>query len=125
LTVALDVEETGSGAWNNRPGLRRVMDAARKGDVEAILVWKLDRFGRLSLDVLSNIRTLTNSGVRFIAVTQGLDVQPHGDAMSQLILTVLSGVAEFEHSLMSMTRRAVRSARIAGLYRSRFRTGPQ
>jgi putative DNA-invertase from lambdoid prophage Rac len=101
LTVTLDVEETGSGALNNRPGLRRVMDAARKGKVGAVLVWKLDRFGRSSLDVLSNIRNLTDSGVRFIAVTQGLDVKPQGDAMSQLILTVLSGVAEFERSLIS------------------------
>jgi putative DNA-invertase from lambdoid prophage Rac len=115
LTVALDVEETGSGAWNNRPGLRRVMEAARKGEVEAILVWKLDRFGRSSLDVLSNIWTLTNSGVRFVAVTQGLDVRPEGDAMSQLILTVLSGVAEFERSLIAeRTALAAKLARQAG-----------
>jgi len=115
LTVALDIEETGSGAWNNRPGLRRVMEAARKGEVEAILVWKLDRFGRSSLDVLSNIRTLTNSGVRFVAVTQGLDVRPEGDAMSQLILTVLSGVAEFERSLIAeRTALAAKVAREAG-----------
>jgi putative DNA-invertase from lambdoid prophage Rac len=115
LRIALDVEETGSGAWNNRPGLRRVMEAARKGEVEAILVWKLDRFGRSSLDVLSNIRTLTNSGVRFVAVTQGLDVRPDGDAMSQLILTVLSGVAEFERSLIAeRTALAAKVARQAG-----------
>jgi len=35
------------------------------------LFWKFDRFGRSSLDVLSNIRTLTDAGVRLIAVTQG------------------------------------------------------
>ena len=115
LTVKLDIEETGSGAFNNRPGLRRVMDAARRGDVGAVLVWKLDRFGRSSLDVLSNIRTLTDSGVRFVAVTQGLDVKPQGDAMSQLILTVLSGVAEFERSLIAeRTSLAARAALRAG-----------
>ncbi len=115
LRVVLDVEERGSGALNNRPGLRRVMDAARRGEVEAVLVWKLDRFGRSSLDVLSNIRHLTDAGTRFIAVTQGLDVKPQGDAMSQLILTVLSGVAEFERSLISeRTALAARAARRAG-----------
>ena len=115
LRVVLDVEERGSGALNNRPGLRRVMDAARRGEVEAVLVWKLDRFGRSSLDVLSNIRQLTDAGTRFIAVTQGLDVKPQGDAMSQLILTVLSGVAEFERSLISeRTALAARAARRAG-----------
>jgi len=115
LRVALEVEETGSGALNNRPGLRRVMDAARRGEVGAVLVWKLDRFGRSSLDVLSNIRTLADAGVRFVAVTQGLDVKPQGDAMSQLILTVLSGVAEFERSLIAeRTSLAARAARRAG-----------
>jgi putative DNA-invertase from lambdoid prophage Rac len=115
LKVVLDVEETGSGALNNRPGLRRVMDSARRGQVGAVLVWKLDRFGRSSLDVLSNIRSLTDGGVRFVAVTQGLDVKPQGDAMSQLILTVLSGVAEFERSLISeRTALAARAARREG-----------
>src|SRR5947208_12543505 len=76
LAIVLDVEETGSGARNNRPGLCRVMEAARKGQIAAVLVWKLDRFGRSSLDLLSNIRALTDGGVRFVAVTQGLDVRP-------------------------------------------------
>jgi DNA invertase Pin-like site-specific DNA recombinase len=115
LRITMDVEETGSGALNNRPGLRRVMDAARKGDVGAVLVWKLDRFGRSSLDVLSNIQALTDAGVRFVAVTQGLDVKPQGDAMSHLILTVLAAVAEFERSLIAeRTSLAVRAARRAG-----------
>jgi putative DNA-invertase from lambdoid prophage Rac len=115
LRVILDVEETGSGALNNRPGLRRVMDAAREGKVGAVLVWKLDRFGRSSLDVLSNIQALTDSGVRFVAVTQGLDVKPQGDAMSHLILTVLAAVAEFERSLIAeRTSLAARAARRAG-----------
>jgi DNA invertase Pin-like site-specific DNA recombinase len=115
LRIALDVEETGSGAFNNRPGLRRVMDAARRGEVGAVLVWKLDRFGRSSLDVLSNIRALSDGGVRFVAVTQGLDVKPQGDAMSQLIPTVLSGVAEFERSLIAeRTAVAARAAIRAG-----------
>jgi putative DNA-invertase from lambdoid prophage Rac len=115
LRIVLDIEETGSGALNNRPGLRRVMDAARSGEVSAVMVWKLDRFGRSSLDVLSNIRALTDAGVRFVAVTQGLDVKPQGDAISQLILTVLSGVAEFERSLIAeRTSLAARAAIRAG-----------
>jgi putative DNA-invertase from lambdoid prophage Rac len=115
LRITMDVEETGSGALNNRPGLRRVMTAARKGEVGAVLVWKLDRFGRSSLDVLSNIQSLTDAGVRFVAVTQGLDVKPQGDAMSHLILTVLAAVAEFERSLISeRTSLAARAARRDG-----------
>lgn len=38
-----------------------------------LLVWKLDRFGRSIVDCLNNIKLLEDNGIRFIAVTQGLD----------------------------------------------------
>jgi DNA invertase Pin-like site-specific DNA recombinase len=98
--IVLDIEETGSGARNDRPGLQRLMDAARRGKLDAVLVWKLDRFGRSALDVLANIRDLDAAGVRFIATTQGIDIRPGGDAMSRLILGVLASVAEFERDLI-------------------------
>jgi putative DNA-invertase from lambdoid prophage Rac len=94
------VEEVGSGAKNDRPGLERVMAAARAGEVQVIVVWKLDRFGRSVLDVLGRIRDLESLGVRFIATTQGLDVRPGGDPMSRLLLGVLASVAEFERELI-------------------------
>src|SRR5580700_10449439 len=68
--VAMSVEESASGAWNARPGLQRVLEAARRGHVEAVAVWKLDRWGRSSLDVLGNISALGDAGVRFVAVSQ-------------------------------------------------------
>jgi len=70
LRASLQVEETGSGARNDRPGLRRVMESARRGDIDAVIVWKLDRFGRSALDVLANIRELEGTGVRFLVTTQ-------------------------------------------------------
>lgn len=113
--VALSVEEKGSGARNDRPGLQRVLDAARRGEVDAVLCWKLDRFGRSVLDVLSNVRALESAGVRFIVTTQGLDVRPGGDAMSRLILSVLASVAEFERDLIrERTRLGLRKARADG-----------
>jgi len=99
--LALEVEEKGSGARNDRPGLQRVMEAARKGKFDVLVVWKLDRFGRSTLDLLSNIRQLHTSGVRFVATTQGLDLKPQADAISQLLLTMLAAVAEFERTLIA------------------------
>jgi predicted site-specific integrase-resolvase len=58
LRVALDVRETGKGTNNDRSGLVRVIGAAQRGDVDAVLVWKLDRFGRSAFDLLGNIRHL-------------------------------------------------------------------
>jgi putative DNA-invertase from lambdoid prophage Rac len=113
--VELDVEETGSGARNDRPGLRRVLEAVRRGRVDAVVVWKLDRFGRSALDLLANVRELEASGVRFLALSQGIDVRPGGDAMSRLLLTMLAAVAEFERDLIKdRTRLAMDRVRREG-----------
>ena len=120
--VVLDIEETGSGARNDRPGLQKLMAAARRGKLDAVLVWKLDRFGRSALDVLANIRDLDGAGVRFIAVTQGIDIRPGGDAMSRLILGVLASVAEFERDLIrERTRLGMAMARATGKHVGRPR----
>jgi DNA invertase Pin-like site-specific DNA recombinase len=115
MRVALEVEETGSGANNDRPGLTRVMDAIRRGRVDTLLVWKLDRFGRSALDLLTHLRELDSIGVRFIAVTQGVDIRPGGDATSRLLLTMLSAVAELERDLIvERTKLGLEKARRAG-----------
>lgn len=113
--VELDIDETGSGATNDRPGLLRILEAARRGEVHAVLVWKLDRFGRSALDLLANLRTLEGSGIRFICTTQNIDLRPDGDAMSRLMLTMLSAIAEFERTLIAeRTRLGIERARRSG-----------
>jgi len=115
VRVALDVRERGSGATNRRPGLQRVLDAAKRGEIDAVLVWKLDRFGRSAFDLLANLRALESAGVRFVSITQGIDVRPGGDALSRLVLTVLGAIAEFERDLIvERTRLGLANARRAG-----------
>jgi DNA invertase Pin-like site-specific DNA recombinase len=115
MRVALDVEETGSGANNDRPGFARVMDSARRGNIDALLVWKLDRFGRSALDLLTHLRELEGLGIRFVAVTQGIDIRPGGDATSRLLLTMLTAVSEFERDLIvERTKLGLEKARRAG-----------
>ncbi|MDX2091217.1 MAG: recombinase family protein [Kofleriaceae bacterium] len=114
-TVVMVEEESASGAWNGRPGLHRVLAAAQRGEVDTVVVWKLDRWGRSALDVLANIQALTDAGARFVAISQGLDVKPSGDAMSRLMLTVLAAVAEFERDLIKeRTHLGLARARRAG-----------
>jgi DNA invertase Pin-like site-specific DNA recombinase len=62
-----------SGAKTSRPGLNRLMADAMARKFDCLLVWKLDRFGRSLVDCLNNISTLEDHGIRFIAVTQGLE----------------------------------------------------
>lgn len=107
LDPALVVEETGSGAKADRPGLLRVMEAARRGGVRAVLVWKLDRLGRSVLDLARNVDELRRAGVRLIAVTQGIDLDPERpDAAAKMAADMLAAVAEYERALIVERTRA-------------------
>lgn len=114
--VVLDVEETGSGAQNDRPGLQRILRAARRGEFDALLVFKLDRSGRSALDPLANIQQLVRPARCPVLVTsQGLDLKPGGEAISRLLMTVLAAVAEFERDrIRDRTRLGLAAARGQG-----------
>ena len=92
-------QDTISGTKASRPGLNRLMADAMARKFRRLLVWKLDRFGRSLVDCLNNIRTLEDHGIRFIAVTQGLDTDIQNPA-SRFLLHVLGAAAEFERSLI-------------------------
>ena len=114
-TIALDVSETGSGASNGRPGLQKLMAMAQRGQLTHVAVWKLDRFGRSALDVLTNIRRLTDAGVSFFCITQGITLRGDGDAMSNLQIQILTAVSEFERTLIQeRTRSGLARARARG-----------
>jgi putative DNA-invertase from lambdoid prophage Rac len=92
-------QEVTSGAKSNRPELNRLMLDAAARRFDCLLVWKLDRFGRSLVDCLNNIHDLERNGIRFIAMTQGLDTDQKNPA-SRFLLHVLGAAAEFERSLI-------------------------
>jgi DNA invertase Pin-like site-specific DNA recombinase len=67
---------------------------------DCVVCWKVDRFGRSLVDCLNNIQCLESCGVRFIAITQGLDTDQKNPA-SRFLLHVLGAAAEFERSLIA------------------------
>jgi DNA invertase Pin-like site-specific DNA recombinase len=115
LRVVLEVEETASGRSSVRPGRARVLDAAERGAIDVVLVQRLDRWGRSTLDLLANLRRLRAAGVGFVAIAQGLEVRPEHDAVSELTLTVLAAAAEFERAvIVERTLDGLAAARRAG-----------
>ena len=88
-----------SGAKSRRPGLDQLMADARLRKFDCVLVWKLDRFGRSLVDCLNSMQALEACGVRFIAVTQGLDTD-HRNPAARFLIQVLGAAAEFERSLI-------------------------
>src|SRR4051794_25036796 len=86
LDLVAEIEETESGARNDRPGLRRVLELVHQHRIAYVLIWKLDRFGRSVLDVLTNVRALKSAGVTLIATSQGLEAGPRPGAMGDMVV---------------------------------------
>jgi DNA invertase Pin-like site-specific DNA recombinase len=90
----------------------RLLDVVDHGDV--VIVTRLDRLARSSLDLLHTIDRLTKAGASFRSLAELWcdTTTPHG----KLILTVLAGMAEFERSLiMARTQAGIERARALGV----------
>ena len=107
-------EDHMTGAKARRPGLDRLMTDARSRQFDAVLVWKLDRFGRSLVNCVAGIQELAALGVRFLAVSQGLDTD-QANPTSRLLLHILAAVAEFERELIKERVRAgIKNAKANG-----------
>lgn len=116
FTVAFEVEETGSGALNDRPGFLRVMGAARKRQIDVIVVWKLDRYGRSALDILANVQVLRQHGVALLCCSQGLLISNQTDPMTTCMLQMMAAFAELEREqIRERTRMGLRAAVARGV----------
>ncbi len=79
-------EEKKSGASARRPQYSELLHEARKRKFDGVLVWKIDRWGRNSRDIINSLHELDGLGVSFISLQETLDFStPHGRAMAQLI----------------------------------------
>jgi putative DNA-invertase from lambdoid prophage Rac len=103
-----------SGAKASRPELDRLMKDAGMRRFDAVLVWKLDRFGRSVRNCLDGIESLRTNGVRFLAVSQSIDTD-ESNPTARLLLHILASVAEFERELIrERVRAGIKSAKHKG-----------
>lgn len=87
-------DDTGhSGAKTSRPALDSMMNDARKGRFDVLLIWKLDRLGRSTIDLHNNAEHLRACNVDICCYTQPIDTTT---PMGKFMFTVLAGVAELE-----------------------------
>jgi DNA invertase Pin-like site-specific DNA recombinase len=77
--------ETASGV-KRRPSRDVILKLARQREIDVVIVWKLDRWGRSVSDVTSTLEELTTLGVSFVSINEALDfTTPIGKAMSGLL----------------------------------------
>jgi putative DNA-invertase from lambdoid prophage Rac len=109
--IAVQVKEVGSGAAA-RELREKLLAAARRREIDVVLVWRLDRWGRSLVDLVVTLKELAELGVAFVSLTEALDLTtPTGRAMAGL----LSVFAAFEHEILRERIRAgIAEARLKG-----------
>src|SRR5215472_7197218 len=88
-----------SGARFSREGLDAMMTEVRKGRVDVVTVYKLDRLGRSLQHLAQLIGEFETHGTALVATSQGIDTSESNPA-GRLQMHVLAAVAEFERSVI-------------------------
>jgi putative DNA-invertase from lambdoid prophage Rac len=101
-TIVAQIKEVGSGA-SQRELRETLLACATRREIDVVLVWRLDRWGRSVADLVSTLQELQHLGVGFVSLTEALDLTtPTGRAMAGL----LAVFAEFEREILRERVRA-------------------
>ena len=81
-----------------RPGVQRVIKMVRQRQVKAVIIYKLDRLSRNTIEALELARVMDQKGVALHSITEKLDTR---SAMGRFFFTLMASVAEMERELVS------------------------
>lgn len=112
-------EKASGSSRKGRDELAILLDFIREGDV--LVVTKLDRLARNTIDTLAIITDLGRRGVRFVSLAE-----PWANTdtpAAELVLTLMAGVAQFERArIRERQTEGIAKAKAAGKYRGRAPT---
>src|ERR1700680_3515558 len=110
LDVIVDGGESAKSL--NRPGLQRLLELINAGQVEAVIVAKLDRLTRSVKDLCGLLELFEKRKVALISVAESLDT---GSAAGRLVITIMAAVSQWEREAIGeRTRDALRHKRGKG-----------
>jgi DNA invertase Pin-like site-specific DNA recombinase len=92
-----------SGKTMDRPGWAKLETAIRKGQVSAVVVWRIDRLGRTAKGLTALFDDLRERKVNLISMKEGLDLST---SAGRLMANVLASVAQFETEVRAERVRA-------------------
>ncbi len=88
--------EKRSATSQKRPQTEQCLNFMTSGDT--LVVWKLDRFARSTLDLLTRLEKLEARGIKFVSLTEKIETTTPG---GRLLVGVLALLAQFERDLVS------------------------
>jgi DNA invertase Pin-like site-specific DNA recombinase len=101
FTIAHEYVEIGqSGAKESRPELNKLVDAARKGKLDVILVYRLDRLGRSLKHLVILLEEFSNLNVDLISYSESIDTST---PIGKFTFHLISALAEMEREIIKRT----------------------
>ncbi len=101
--VAGEFVDYASGTRNDRPQYKRLMQAARRREVDVVLVWRYDRFARSTQALVNALMEFRALGVDFISHQENVDTTT---PQCELVFGLMASLAQFESSLIGERVRA-------------------
>jgi DNA invertase Pin-like site-specific DNA recombinase len=111
-TVAGEFVDVASGQREQRPDLDRLFDDCRRRRIDAVIVYRYDRFARSLRQLVNALAEFDALGILFVSLHEGVDTStPNG----RMIFGIFATLAEFERSLIvERVRSGLAAARARG-----------
>jgi DNA invertase Pin-like site-specific DNA recombinase len=111
--VSGEFVDTGiSGTRERRPELDRMLVACKRRQVDAVVVYRYDRFARSLRQLVNALTEFNELGIQFISLHEGVDTST---ANGRLVFGIFASIAEFERELIrDRVRSGIALARAQG-----------
>lgn len=107
------IDRAMSGTKDNRPAFQQMIDDAKNGAFQTIIVYKLDRFSRNKYDNVVYKHKLAQSGVKVVSATEIISDTPEGLLMEGL-LEIFAEM--YSRELSQKVKRGMRENLIKGYF---------
>jgi DNA invertase Pin-like site-specific DNA recombinase len=81
-----------------RPGVQRVLQMVRNKQVDAVIIYKLDRLARNTVEALQIAKLMDRKGTALHSITEKLDTK---SALGRFFFTLMASLAEMERGIIS------------------------
>lgn len=112
-TPVAEYIDMGSSARSERPGLTALRDRLERGDIDYVVVSRLDRLARQPTDCAVIAETINQAGTRLVSAAEGMPDTPAALFMHDMMATVakLASASLAEATKRGMAAKAERGER--------------
>ena len=96
--VTIFIDEGISGTKTSRPEFDKMINQAKNGQFDVVMVWRFDRASRSTRHLLSLLDDLNKHKVDFVSLREQIDTS---SATGKLMFTMISAFAQFERDVIS------------------------